>query len=66
MERLLEVSDRRIALGLANPESTLAHRSHCAGEKDGIMDVIVTLADVFEQDNPNFDRERFFAASGMK
>jgi len=65
MECLLEVSDKRRALAIANPKSTLAHRSYCTGENDGIIYVIVTLANVFEQDNPNFDRERFFAASGM-
>lgn len=30
-----------------------------------VKNIILSTADIFAQDNPRFDRERFYAASGL-
>lgn len=34
-------------------------------EKGKVLGITFSLADLFKQDNPNFDRERFYAFVGV-
>lgn len=52
-------------------EMALARNAIRAGETaslsacTAVRNIVLSTADIFAQDNPRFDRERFYAASGI-
>lgn len=55
--RLAEVSVR----GFSDEEQRLGY-----ARRTTVVRITLSLADIFKQDNANFDRERFYAAVGIE
>lgn len=57
--RIADILRAEVALTDATP-------SYAADGPQIVQNIMGTLADMFAQDNPNFDRDKFYAAAGRK